>query len=238
MLKSTGPISISDLQKEFSGNSSLKSYYRGGPYVGDSWYNRSIPTSGLISLSQFYYSFKGWDTGVVGVIAAPTWGYTYDPIMEVTSYYYANGLSSVTIPKITQSNGTTIYSPSFLIQFTGGWGQSNEDGRIYVTDASGNELLRLLEGAAAIVPPGKTLYRVSTNGALTAVSVFPDQAQANHVVYVEIENVPNMVTFNSLGAPPQVSNPTTFYNVRMRTNFTRASILSSMGAYDQYYLVA
>lgn len=55
-LQSSGAISLSDIQTEFGGSSptSLSEYYRGGSNVINASVNNSIPTSGAISLTDFY----------------------------------------------------------------------------------------------------------------------------------------------------------------------------------------
>jgi hypothetical protein len=52
----SAPISITDLVTEFGGSAphSLTEYYRGGSLVPDTAANASVPTSGAISLTQFY----------------------------------------------------------------------------------------------------------------------------------------------------------------------------------------
>jgi ligand-binding sensor domain-containing protein len=63
-LQSSGAISLSDIQTEFGGSSptSLSEYYRGGSNVINASVNNSIPTSGAISLTDFY--------GTEGVLAS------------------------------------------------------------------------------------------------------------------------------------------------------------------------
>ena len=53
-IQSSGAISLSDIQTEFGGSNpiSISEYYRGGTYVTPN--NTSVPTSGTISLSNFY----------------------------------------------------------------------------------------------------------------------------------------------------------------------------------------
>lgn len=53
-LQSSGAISLANIQTEFGGSNpiSLSEYYRNGAYVGST--NTSVPTSGTISMSQFY----------------------------------------------------------------------------------------------------------------------------------------------------------------------------------------
>jgi len=55
-LPSSGPISLSDIQAEFGGTNpiSLSEYYKGGAYVLTTDYAPNVPTSGTISLSNFY----------------------------------------------------------------------------------------------------------------------------------------------------------------------------------------
>ena len=50
----SGELSMATLNGEFGGGYSLSSYYRGGSYVPNIGANAAIPTSGTISLSQFY----------------------------------------------------------------------------------------------------------------------------------------------------------------------------------------
>jgi hypothetical protein len=61
-IQTSGPISLNDLQTEFGGVNpiSLNEYYAGGSLVpsGTTGINGAIPTSGAISLSQFYGSQK------------------------------------------------------------------------------------------------------------------------------------------------------------------------------------
>jgi hypothetical protein len=57
-IQSSGAISLSDIQTEFGGSNpiSISEYYRGGTYVTPN--NTSVPTSGTISLSNFYGATK------------------------------------------------------------------------------------------------------------------------------------------------------------------------------------
>jgi len=56
----TGPISLTDIQTEFGGANpiSLSEYYKGGAYVLTTDYAPNVPTSGVISLSDFYGARK------------------------------------------------------------------------------------------------------------------------------------------------------------------------------------
>lgn len=55
-LQSSGTISLANVQSEFGGSNpiSISEYYRGGSEVPNVSINNSIPTSGAISLSNFY----------------------------------------------------------------------------------------------------------------------------------------------------------------------------------------
>jgi hypothetical protein len=55
-LPTSGPISLVDIQTEFGGPTPIKleNYYRGGAYVLDTDYAPNVPTSGPISLGDFY----------------------------------------------------------------------------------------------------------------------------------------------------------------------------------------
>ena len=55
-LPTSGPISLTDIQTEFGGSNpvSLSEYYKGGAYVDFNDFAPNVPTSGSISLSDFY----------------------------------------------------------------------------------------------------------------------------------------------------------------------------------------
>jgi hypothetical protein len=55
-LPSSGVLTLNDIQTEFGGTNpiDLSDYYRGGGLVPDSALNAAIPTSGVISVSDFY----------------------------------------------------------------------------------------------------------------------------------------------------------------------------------------
>ena len=79
----SAPISITDLVTEFGGSAphSLTEYYRGGSLVPDTATNASVPTSGAISLTDFFgsSSVTAWSTtmtvgGITGKIAEAGYG--------------------------------------------------------------------------------------------------------------------------------------------------------------------
>jgi hypothetical protein len=59
-LPSSGPITLAQIQAEFGGPApnSLANYYKGGPYVKATDYAPNVPTSGAISLGDFYSARK------------------------------------------------------------------------------------------------------------------------------------------------------------------------------------
>ena len=61
-IPSSGVLTLSQIQTEFGGSNpiDLSEYYRGGSYVPNSTNNTSIPTSGAISISNFYNAQKSY----------------------------------------------------------------------------------------------------------------------------------------------------------------------------------
>jgi hypothetical protein len=99
----SAPISITNLVTEFGGSAphSLTEYYRGGSLVPDTAFNASVPTSGAISLTNFYgsSSVTAWSTtmtvgGVTGKIHESGYG-AFGGNQNVTPTY--GGLSDTTI---------------------------------------------------------------------------------------------------------------------------------------------
>ena len=95
-LPSSGPISLADIQTEFGGSNpiSLSEYYKNGPYVTAGSNAPNVPTSGAISIGNFY--------GASAISAT----YSFNSI----DYYVYEG-ASVTLYVTTTSvtNGTTLY---------------------------------------------------------------------------------------------------------------------------------
>jgi len=100
---SSAPISITDLVTEFGGSTphALTEYYRGGSLVPDTATNASVPTSGAISLTNFYgsSSVTAWSTtmtvgGITGKLSEAGYG-SAGGGQNVTPTY--GGLSDTTI---------------------------------------------------------------------------------------------------------------------------------------------
>ena len=75
-LQTSGTITIGDLRTEFgdTGSSSLSEFYRGGSLVPNTGTNVAVPTSGTISLSNFY--------GAAAVAQSWQWVQTYTSMGE------------------------------------------------------------------------------------------------------------------------------------------------------------
>jgi hypothetical protein len=93
-LPSSGPLSIEDIANEFGGTAphSLSEYYRGGSLVPDSSLTQSIPTSGLINVSDFYGTTNYTTLEILGQV---TW------VQNSTNDYFSS--QSVSIPEGTKS---------------------------------------------------------------------------------------------------------------------------------------
>ena len=93
-LPSSGTISINDIATEFGGTvpHSLSEYYRGGGLVPDTSTNASVPTSGTISLSNFYGAANTlWDTTLI-----------------LGNYLSVYGYSTITVPNFGSLVDNTV----------------------------------------------------------------------------------------------------------------------------------
>ena len=154
-LPASGTISLSAVQSEFGGSNpvGMDEYYRGGSYVSVN--NTSIPTSGTISLSNYYNGAKyvtgvnWWDRGTVA--SWPTdsgW---------VSSVDYGNGLTFLSGGSATyaySSDGNT-WTVSTAIRSL--WGAS--------TSGTYNTITQILwTGSYYIAAGSKGYIARSTNG--------------------------------------------------------------------------
>lgn len=101
-LQASGTISISDIAAEFGGSAphSLSEYYRGGGLVPDTGTNSGVPTSGAISLSDFYGAEASAD--VTPNALSWTGGVALGPADEV-SVATISGISTSIILSITDN---------------------------------------------------------------------------------------------------------------------------------------
>ena len=138
-LQTSGPISLSQVQGEFGGSNpiSLSEYYRGGAYTTSN--NTSVPTSGPISLGNFYgatkqvtvtyYVIGGGGAGGQG------WGTSGGSASGTASSLSGSGFTTVT------SNGGAGGVSRSLFGSTPGqasyYGAGGEQGR--TSDTSGSQ---------------------------------------------------------------------------------------------------
>ena len=120
-LQTSGAISLADLATEFGDTTpySMSEFYRGGSLVPNSAANTSVPTSGAISLGNFYGAQNSlWATTL-------TAGYF---TTNFPSYVYTSGYSSYLFAGFGSLSDTTVdfYSGAFCLSiYTNYVGGSN-----------------------------------------------------------------------------------------------------------------
>jgi hypothetical protein len=122
VLQTSGAISLNDIQTEFGGSNpiNINEYYRGGANVPDTAANSGIPTSGTISIGDFY--------GGDATLLTPTGTFSAANFTSTSgafggSYYISNNLT------LTVTNGPITVTAS------GGTIQKNSAGS-YLTSIS------------------------------------------------------------------------------------------------------
>jgi len=113
-LQGSGTITIQQIATEFGGSTphNLSEYYRGGGLVPNTPANSAIPTSGQISLSQFYNS-----SAVSGAIVNPL-----TPVGGTYSAADAEAFISATCTLTVNTDGTTaIASATSGSAASGSW---------------------------------------------------------------------------------------------------------------------
>lgn len=175
-LPASGTINLNAIQTEFGGSNpiSLSEYYQGGAIIGAGVYPNTIPTSGVIRLSNFYnaaatYPYAG----------ASSNQYTYSAIMGYSVDYF-NGSLKVTVG-YWGSGGTNSWTP---LQYYSGSGNPSTYGEIaqfILTAANANT----------------TLYATGASGYVKA----PCNCIFGNPIYVYGNNVkPSGATSNAPGA--------------------------------------
>jgi len=103
-LPESGPLSLSDIQTEFGGVNpiALSEYYRGGAYVTDN--NTGVPTSGEISIGDFY-----------GAVLYGTWDSAGDFIVP-------SGVTAIRITALGGGGGAGGYASAYGFYAPGGAG--------------------------------------------------------------------------------------------------------------------
>ena len=147
-IQSSGVISLSDIQTEFGGSNpiSISEYYRDGAYVTSN--NTSVPTSGAISLSNFYgatnqfsytFSSSAKQVNLSSALTAAGWDGSAPVNVTVSSGVYLwsdnTSVGGLTIP--SNMNGlVTITNYGYIIG-RGGNAPSGNGGPALVNQATG-----------------------------------------------------------------------------------------------------
>tara|TARA_E500000331_G_scaffold358220_1_gene423480 strand:+ start:12303 stop:14666 length:2364 start_codon:yes stop_codon:yes gene_type:complete len=128
-LQSSGAISINDLATEFGGSAphALNEYFKGGTLVPNISINSGVPTSGVISLDDFYgaaaaapISFTGQGTTSITLTWPSSTG-TYSVGCVVTSATATDSPKTATLAISTVASTNIITSPTLGSRITGGW---------------------------------------------------------------------------------------------------------------------
>lgn len=121
-LPSSGVLTLADIQTEFGGTNpiDLSDYYRGGGLVPDSGPNAAIPTSGVISVSDFYgaansltlnFVVRAQITGTTSNVAIGTANSNRMVVLQISPLagaYNQSKPTAVTIGGVT----ATLYFPT------------------------------------------------------------------------------------------------------------------------------
>ena len=159
------PITLAEVQTEFGGVNpiNMSEYYRGGPYVTDN--NTNVPTSGAISLSNFYSANKSFivtissnSTNVDAVTLLTNAGWDGNRFFQitidagVTAYATYTGIAGLTI------NGS--FPLGFAIVNNGTIMGAGGDGG-YATSATGANLAGRAGGPALSITNSSTTAPMS-----------------------------------------------------------------------------
>lgn len=133
-LQTSGPISLADIAAEFGGSAphSLSEYYRGGGLVPDTPANSGIPTSGAISLSDFY----GGDATVGTVQISNAATLDDDPGVLVEAGFIFNPDGTITAIGNNAPTGLTWFSSAPVTDIGAGYQIRRTDANSYFTSAA------------------------------------------------------------------------------------------------------
>lgn len=118
-LPPSGPLSLSQIQGEFGGSNpiSLSEYYRGGAFVTGN--NTSVPTSGTISISNFYGTVRR----ISIVLNITSWTQNFN-VFDNRGGSYVAGISDITVVVHggvrVGATSTGVYAMYVTNQFSGG----------------------------------------------------------------------------------------------------------------------
>ena len=173
-LPTSGTLSLSSIQGEFGGSNpiSMSEYYRSGPYVPNYPANSSIPTSGTISINQFYGSTNsppanqefGFTAGLYN-----TGGKASQQYIGVKSW--TSPFATYTFGSFTDSSinlGGTNFTVVEHYQATGGILSSTQWG--VTGDASANIAGTLSSPGLSSATYPATSYNSSTGKTITSIA--------------------------------------------------------------------
>lgn len=224
-LQTSGTISLSNLQTEFSGVNpiSLSEYYRGGSYVELSAPTVGIPASGLVSLSNYYGKADVPPFSAVlkwsGLITASS---TLDVSTYATTPYstlvvvqlYTTGAESFYYPPTTKMNSVDM--PLIKSQYSNAF----DDGRaISISSVS--------VAAGGTYTLTWTSTGTGTYGAVYEVLGFRDMYAALHAVATS-----QNLTSNNGPAPTSVTLPTPANGVNIFITSTTTDVTGVMEQYN------
>ena len=131
-LVSSGTIKITDITGEFGGSTphSLSEYYRSGGLIGDN--NTNVPTSGAISLSNFYSAVNSTtrtlanSTDVnLSTTFGGDWTSTIPKVLSIPSGVTIGGVSSTALTIPSGMGGTLVINNAGSIIGAGGAAGAN-----------------------------------------------------------------------------------------------------------------
>jgi hypothetical protein len=190
-------IDFSDLQTEFGGSSpiSLTEYYRGGSYVPNTVTNAAVPTSGVISLSQFAGTSADGGTAVECLDNFWTYRANYFRSWWTTTGYpgdiqqvnnpYTQGTVSTITPTFNGSANPSVSGITTMVYMFFGFGSSSfvtttstpagyEDAYTYTADPLGLALRYVQATPANMTGATFSWSRASGNrGSWSAVAALP-----------------------------------------------------------------
>ena len=142
-LVSSGTIKITDITGEFGGSTphSLSEYYRSGGLIGDN--NTNVPTSGAISLSNFYSAVNSTtrtlanstDVNLSTTFGAD-WTSTIPKVLSIPSGVTIGGVSSTALTIPSGMGGTLVINNAGSIIGRGGAAGAN-GGDAIIAQSSG-----------------------------------------------------------------------------------------------------
>lgn len=176
-LPSSGTLSLSSIQGEFGGSNpiSMSEYYRNGPLVPSYPANTGIPTSGTISINQFY---GATNTAPANTTFAGTAGqYTSGgkaPTTETGIRVYAPAIGSFSDSSVILSGPTytirTIYTSSNFVITMSFFGVQGNVGSVANRTVSGTGTFSTQTFAGPVWDSPNNVTRSSVTASLNMVN--------------------------------------------------------------------